>query len=180
MKKILLLVVALAAILLWVPVDGVTQELRNPLRSMTVMDHAVTVTWDNQISSSEQRFTQEAERAIELGLLRTGITLDEDAGSYLSCSINLLAVNNGNTVIYSHDVSFREPVMPWNSAAYLLMNPNAVDQAEMPDILEANYQFADVWGTSSVGTVGINNLSGTSFGEWCAETFELEWRRANN
>ena len=60
--------VALAAVMLWVPVDGVSQELRNPLKGLSTMNHLVSVDWHDEIRSSEQLFIQDAERAFELAL----------------------------------------------------------------------------------------------------------------
>jgi hypothetical protein len=161
---------ALAAVMFWVPVDGVAQQ-RNPLVGLSVIDHFVTVDWDDQIRSSEQKYTQEAERAFELGLLRAGITLDEDAATLLGCGANLFAPStlDGNQVIHSYEVAYREIVVPVGAARTVL--PSAID---------AYRQFARTWGTGSVGIVGITKLSGTALGEFCAEAFELEWRRANN
>jgi len=154
--------VALAAVMLWVPVDGVAQ-MRNPLTGLSRAGHVVYVQWHDQITRvSEQSFTQEVERAFELGLLRTGITVDEgfgEYGNYLECDGQVFShsEDNGNRAAYSYEVSYREIVTVGGGS-----------------------QFATTWFTSTLGIVGIDNLSGTDLGEWCAERFELEWRRANN
>ena len=156
MKKILILVVAL----LCVPVDGVTQE-RNPLTGVSAMGHLPNITWSDLITGvSEESFTQAVESAFELGLLRTGMTVQEGVQrNYLECNIQFLAHprDRGNIVSYVRKVQY------WERGEYA-----------------GRLGFGITWHQQSLGISGIDNLSGTRMGEWCAETFELDWRRANN
>ena len=57
--------VALAAVMLWVPVDGVAQTpTRNPLKGLTTMAHLAGVIWNDGIEGkSEAQYTQELENA---------------------------------------------------------------------------------------------------------------------
>jgi hypothetical protein len=163
---------AVALVMLWVPVDGVAQQPRNPLTGLTTTGHLVYVDWDDDIEGkSEAQFTRELETAFELGLLRTGIKLIDpvEAVDYVYCSVNLLASLDGLTISYSSQTEYREFVVPIGAA--ILFDVGA---------LEGNVQIASTWDASLVGSVGVNNLSGTALGEWCAEAFELDWRRANN
>jgi len=150
--------VGLAAVMLWVPVDGVAQE-RNPLTGVTSVDPRVIVTWDDRITlQTESQYVRELEDALELGVLRAGLSVDSSAPNFLTCR-SVLISREGNTVAYSWRIAFEEIVTVQGSAGT---------------------QFADTWSTMGVGTVGVNNLDGASMGERCAEAFELEWRRANN
>jgi hypothetical protein len=149
--------------MLWVPVDGIAQADRNPLTGLTTIGQQVSIQWDDRIKKvREESFTREAERAFELGLLRIGITLEGDFGpdgNYLSCHGQVFShpEDNGNRASYSYEVTYREIVR-----------------------IGGGSQFATTWDASVLGNVGVNNLPGTNLGEWCAEAFELAWRRANN
>ena len=58
--------VALALVMLWVPVDGVAQEIPNPLKGITELDLSVEVAWDDSITRmSEAELTREVERALD-------------------------------------------------------------------------------------------------------------------
>jgi len=155
--------VALVAVMLWVPVDGVAQAQRNPLTGLTTMGQQVSIQWHDRITRvSEKSFTREAERAFELGLLRIGITLEgdfSDDGNYLACYGQVFShpEDNGLRVAYSSEVRYREIVTVGGGS-----------------------QFATTWNTSALGIARVDKLSGTDLGEQCAEMFELAWRRANN
>ena len=155
---------AVALVMLWVPVDGVAQ--RNPLTGLSTMGQQVSVQWNALVTRvSEESFTQEAERALELGLLRSGIPLsgtDFGAdGQYLECDGHIFSHpdDNGRIVSHTYQAKYWERVRP---------------------IVGGGSQYAITWSRSGLASLGVNNLSGTDLGEWCAETFELEWRRANN
>ena len=155
--------VALALVMLWVPVDGVAQ--RDPLKGLTTMSHLVSIDWDDDIEGkSEAQFTQELETAFALGLLRAGVKLSDDPITpYLHCSTGIAVA--GDLVAIAGNVSYSESVVPWAG----------------PGVASSNDGFvASTWRRSVVATVGHMVLEGTTFGEWCAETFELAWRRANN
>ena len=160
--------VTLATVMLWVPVvDGVAQ--RNPLKGLTTMGHSVLVTWDDRIEGkSEAQYRQELETAFELGLLRTGIKLDDESLSYLFCSVRFLPTTEGLTISLALTVEYNEGVVPLEVA---LSGTATVDE---------HWQVATTWSADDVGTVGADRLSGTPHGERCAEHFELAWRRANN
>ena len=157
--------VALAVAMLWVPVDGVAQ--RNPLTGLTTVDVTVTVDWDDSIEGvSETVFTQEVERALELGILRAGLREDSNALNFLRCNINLFS--DGGLIIYSREIRLEEMVVPW-----LTVRDGQVASID-------NMAFSATWDVGYIGRVGLDNLDGESQGEGCAEAFELEWRRANN
>ena len=167
--------VALALVMLWVPVDGVAQ--RNPLTGLTAMGHLVNVNWHDDISMSEAQFTQELETAFELGLLRTGVTMGEGGGggTALFCEASLVAPTSGSEILDRNlvgaamSVSLMEGVVLARAA--ISGNPLNFDE---------DVQIAETWRAVRAMLVGTNNLSGRDLGEWCAETFELAWRRANN
>ena len=163
-------------VMLWVPVDGVAQgrNPRNPLTSVSTIDDIVVVDWDDDIEGkSEAQYTQELENAFELGLLRTGIPLTPGFGPKLMCSVNLLENSNTPQVVYSVSLYYREIMVDWGAAR------RSQDSGDLIDIVE-DAQMATTWARGSVGIMGLSVLSGRSTGEWCAEAFELEWRRANN
>jgi hypothetical protein len=61
--------VALALVMLWVPVDGVAQI--DPMAGLTTVDAVVSVTWSDRIASkSESNYTRQLEDAFRLGLMR--------------------------------------------------------------------------------------------------------------
>jgi len=158
--------VALAAVMLWVPVDGVAQD-RNPLAGVTSVDPTVYLTWDDRITlKTESQFDRQAEDALELELLRAGLTVDPDAPNFVACTI-VLVTREGNSVAYAWHVAYTERVWPW------LLPPARQGDPE-------NRQWADTWSQMGTGTVGVSNLEGAEFGRRCAEQFELAWRRANN
>ena len=148
--------VALALVMLWVPVDGVAQD-RNPLKGVTSVDPRVIVTWDDRITfKTESQFLRGSEDALELGLLRAGLRVDSSAPNFVTCWVVLLS-RDGNTVSYAWRVAFEELVT-----------------------IQGQRHFADTWSTMGVVTVGVGNLEGDGLGEDCAEAFELRWRRDNN
>jgi len=80
---------------------------------------------------------------------------------------------SGGLVIYSAEVAYLEPVVPLLWAMEV--------GADLPSIIEeSDVQLVATWSQSLLGSVGLLNLSGTFLGEFCAEQFELAWRRANN
>ena len=88
---------AVALVMLWVPVDGVAQ--RNPMAGLTTVNAIVSVTWNDRIASkSESNFTRQLEDAFRLGLMRAGVSLDEDAPNFLSCVVVLQANPDGTTI----------------------------------------------------------------------------------
>ena len=153
-------VVALAAVMLWGPVDGAAQgSLRNPLKGLTVIAPTVIVSWDDGIEGkTEAQYKREVRSAFELGLLRMRIRLDQNVRGVLNCRLILLRSSNGRLVAYAMNVLYSESVVVNGTAT----------------------QRAITWSGRAVGMVGLDNFSGTEAGEWCAETFELDWLRANN
>ena len=167
--------VALAAVMLWVPVDGVAQEFRNPLKGLSTTNHGVVLSWQDMIKTSEAVFRQEVEDAFELGLLRTGITLDQDVGGGLRCRVDLFVppYDEGPYVVVSYRVGYIESVVSLDAVVRF-------EETLNDDTILEGMLFGETWGLSYLGGVGQDNLSGTHAGEWCAENFELAWRRANN
>ena len=153
-------------VMLWVPVDGVAQQ-RDPLKGLTTTNDLISVTWDSGITgTTEEQYRQELETGFELGLLRAGVRLTDEALSFLACSSSVrTAGTSGAMVAASLLVSYREGVVPWAGAGVASFD---------------DWQIATTWSANAVVTMGINNLEGTSDGEWCAEQFELAWLRANN
>ena len=148
--------VALALVMLWVPVEGVAQ-FRDPLKGVTSVDPSMLITWDDRITlKTESQFRRESEDALELGLLRAGLKVDSSASNFLDCGVVLLS-RDGNTIAYAWRLDFRELVT-----------------------LGSMQQWADTWSTGGVQTMGVSNLDGATLGETCAEAFELRWRRDNN
>ena len=148
---------------------------RNPLTGLTAMGHLVSLEWDDDIRMSEAQYTQELETAFELGLLRAGVTVGEGggAGTALLCHVQMSVptaeILGGNIVSTSINVSLMAGVV----LASVAISGNTLDFLK-------DVQIAETWRISSVGTVGAGRLSGAYPGQWCAETFELAWRRANN
>ena len=90
--------VALALVMLWVPVDAVAQ--RDPLKGVISVDPQVIVTWSDIITlKSETQFTQEVETALELGLLRAGLKVAPDVLNFVNCEIIL---NTRDGVVLSY------------------------------------------------------------------------------
>ena len=92
------------------------------------------------------RFGQEAELAFELGLLRLGITLDEDQRNYLNCYGTLFAPSyeEGRLIVHSWELEYRKTV-----------------------VIQGGQQFATTWDDSAVGVVARDDLSRADMGEWC-------------
>ena len=148
--------VALALVMLWVPVDGVAQI--DPMAGLTTVDAFVSVTWSDRIASkSESNFTRQLEDAFRLGLLRAGVSLDEDAPNFLSCDVVLQPTPDGTILAAAYSIEL------WEFVTY-----------------KGQRQFATTWSKMGVYTVGSNKLDGAADGRVCAETFELAWRSANN
>ena len=160
--------VALALVMLWVPVDGVAQ--RDPLKGLSEVILEVVVDWDDDIRSpSQAQFAQEVERAFELGILMTGlkaIKYDSDHldTPYLMCSVVMNRAGDMDIVGLSISIALMEGVVPWNRQGL------GLDE----------FGLGKTWDTHWAATVGIPSLDGRDVAETCAEEFELEWRRANN
>ena len=62
--------VALALVMLWLPVDGVAQD-RDPLKGLTGVNVQGVVEWDDLITNtSRENYTQRFQNAFELGWRR--------------------------------------------------------------------------------------------------------------
>ncbi len=147
---------AVALVMLWVPVDGVAQI--DPMAGLTTVDAVVSVTWDDRIDvSSESNFTRQLEDAFRLGLMRAGVSLDEDVPNYLRCSVTLMTTGDVPILAAAYSIELREFVT-----------------------YKGQSQFATTWSKMGVYIVGGNKLDGAADGRVCAETFELAWRSANN
>jgi hypothetical protein len=147
---------AVALVMLWVPVDGVAQI--DPMAGLTTVDAVVSVTWSDRITTkSESNFTRQLEDAFRLGLMRAGVSLDEDAPNFLVCVVVLQANPDGTTIAAAYRTVLRELVT-----------------------YKGQRQFADTWSQLGTYIVGGNNLDGEEDGRACAEKFELAWRSANN
>jgi len=125
---------------------------------LTTVDAVVNVTWDERISGmSESNFTRQLEDAFRLGVMRTGVRLDQSAPNYLQCSIVLQFNTRGTTIAAAYEVRLREFVT-----------------------YKGQRQMAVTWSKLGVYIVGGSNLDPEYDGRECAETFELAWRSANN
>jgi len=167
--------VALALVMLWVPVDGVAQEEppeinipdRIPLKGLTYLDPEVSIAWhDNIRNQSERQYTQEVEMAFELGLRRAGLNIDYppflDEPKSFVCAITLVA--DGVGVAGSVEVHLIE------------IGTRFLGRSE-----NVGVQGVKTWAKSMMFMLSSSSfLDGKEHGEWCAENFELEWRRANN
>ena len=148
--------VALAAVMLWVPVDGVAQI--DPMAGLTTVNTHVRVTWSDRIATkSESKFTRQLENAFRLGLMKAGGSLDEDSPIFLSCVVVLQANQDRSTIAAAYNTVLSELVT-----------------------YKGQSQFADTWSKLGTYIVGGNKLDGEDDGRVCAETFELAWRSANN
>ena len=148
--------VALAAVMLWVPVDGVAQI--DPMAGLTTVDAVVSVTWDDRIDvSSESNFTRQLEDAFRLGLMRAGVSLDEDAPNYLTCTVILKTTGDEATLAAAYSIDLKECVT-----------------------YKGQRQFGTTWSRMGVYSVGSGKLDAEDDGRICAEAFELAWRSANN
>ena len=164
--------VALALALLWVPVDGVAQEFRDPLKGVISVDPQVIVTWSDIITlKSETQFTQEVETAFELGILRAGLKTGKppegDPPRPLGCTLDVRPVNQ-NTLFVLARVSLYEMVVLWEEA-----------ELATRGFRGAGF-LAQSWWEQATNVLPITDLNGTEDGQWCAEQFELAWLRANN
>ena len=148
--------VALAAVMLWVPVDGVAQI--DPMAGLTTVNAVVSVTWSDRITTkSESNFTRQLEDAFRLGLLRAGVSLDEDAPNYLTCTVILKTTGDEATLAAAYSIDLKEFVT-----------------------YKGQRQFGTTWSRMGVYSVGSGKLDPEIDGKDCAETFELAWRSANN
>ena len=92
--------VALAAVMLWVPVDGVAQRQPAQLKGTTTVDieDQVFVGWDELMPSwvSEAQYKVEAQAAFELGILRAGLKIGKppegDPPRSLGCTLDVRPV----------------------------------------------------------------------------------------
>jgi len=163
--------VALALVMLGVPVDGVAQ--RNPLTTVSQINNVVVVIWDDDIEgNSEAQFTQEIENAFELGLLRTGIRLTPGYGPKLQCLVHTMQIPNDPRIAYSIGVSYHEVMVDWGSARRSRESGDPIDAGDS--------QIVATWSESTVGYMGKDVFSGTPLGEWCIEGFEIARFRASN
>ena len=128
------------------------------LSGISVVTATFTVTWDDDITGAggpaETQYERQILDSFELGLLRAGVKTSDANLPYLRCSVHLIYWNN--VVSFGIGVSLHEAIGP----------PGAL-------------QGAITWEARGLGHVGSRDLDGAEHGQWCAETFELAWRRAN-
>ena len=172
MKKTLLFVLALIAA---APVDGVAQSRPARLKGTTTVDieDQVFVGWHELMPSwvSEAQYKVEAQAAFELGILRAGLKIGKppegDPPRSLGCTLDVRPVNQTTLSVLSR-VSLYEMVVPWEEA-----------ELATRGFREVGF-LAQSWWEQATSVLPITDLNGTEDGQWCAETFELAWRRANN
>lgn len=104
--------------------------------------------------------------AFELGLRRAGLNIDDppyrDTPKSFVCAITL--ITNGVGVAGSVEVHLAE------------IGTRFLGRYE-----NVGVQYVKTWAKSMMFMLSSSSfLDGKEHGEWCAETFELEWRRANN
>ena len=128
---------------------------------------AVILDWDDGIPLDESQVEGEVRQAFELGLLRAGVkVVDDYSGPVLFCSMNIMWVEDddyrgGGFLVYSTEVKLSVLVYP------ALYPPGGQLTA------------AVTWDTGKVGLASPRNLGPEDEGQYCAETFEREWRLAN-
>lgn len=111
----------------------------------------VAFDWDDGITQkTEAQFTRELESAFQLGVLRAGAQVRDDAPNYLWCELYLLY--NDGLVALSIDVKYWERIAG---------------------------RWVQTWNSGAVGIVGGLNLDGRRYGTTCAERFEFAYRTAN-
>ena len=166
--------VALALVMLWVPVDGVAQF--HPLTGLLGVGLEVRIQWDNQITQAqvnEAQFTREVEDAFELGIRRLGLEIGIIYDAYLYCRAQLMAFDNGNVIVFRYEADLRQRV---------LEHAKALAVGSDLDKMMGESFYATTWSKKWVGAVGKDNLRGwgTRIGQNCAEDFAASWRSWNN
>jgi hypothetical protein len=172
MKRTLLFVLALIAA---GPVDGVAQKQPARLKGLTTvnLENAVIVGWNELMPSwkPEAQYRAEAEVAFELGILRAGLKtgkgLEDAPPGSPHCILDVRPVNP-TTLFVVLRVGWGEIVVPWEAA-----------ELAARGFREVGF-IAETWYEQSSDVLPITDLNGTEDGQWCAEQFELAWRRANN
>ena len=163
-----LTVVALAVVMLWVPVDGVAQD-RDPLKGLTGVNVQGVVEWDDLITNINRgNYTQRFQNAFELGIRGVGLRVgDSDGYPILRCSNRVLLVDGGRVVVYGLILELQEIVVPWQGTGIAEWDKT---------------QYARTWLMKNLLSGGLGELGSTAtdLGADCAEIFELGWRRANN
>jgi hypothetical protein len=158
--------VALAVILLWVPVDGVAQtECLAEECLVGITEVSVSVSLDELSSAplleSDAEFLVAAERALELGLLKAGLavgSLEEDAALIVECQFYVSGNDAG------------EGIWSWRTGLTVYALTPELDTVSP----------AIIWDVIGLGRGRIDDVYGKDVGTMCAEDFELEWRRVNN
>jgi hypothetical protein len=118
----------------------------------------VLVTWGAQNSPiTGTQYENQLRDAFELGLLRAGLRLEATGvpDGVILCTV--VAVGSP-TIGYAVSVEFKEPVFD-------------------EDTFER--RIATTWSYMQAMAGGQQSIDGGEEGTWCAEQFEIEWRKAN-
>ena len=167
--------VALAVVMLWVPVGGVAQGYTERLKGITEISQqvvpAVLMTWwgKRDLPAGINGYLRTVEETFELGLMRTGLKLIEPlrADHSLYCQIEINGPTTTDWVIRSLWLELWE----WVEVTDINGNPERLNVR--------TWKGSGSVKSGSRATV-LNLMNGKADGELCVETFELEWRRANN
>jgi len=162
--------VALAVAMLWVPVDGVAQtECFAEECLVGITEVSVSLSLDNFSSvpllESDAEFLAAAERALELGLFRAGLSVgrfEDDVIDFVRPVVGCQFYVSGNDA--------GEGIWSWRTALMVYALTPKLDIASP----------AIIWDVIGLGSGRIDDIHGRVVGTQCAEDFELEWRRANN
>ena len=102
--------------------------------------------------------------AFELGLRRAGLNIEEAPGgqAILTCETTLVS-GDGYTIAGMVKVYISELALSFARTEGT-----------------SGTQYVTSWSRHFVFTAPNSDLDGKKWGERCAETFELDWRRANN
>ena len=170
--------VALALVMLWVPVDGVAQEdYLDRLKGIESVKLLVSNTWDDRITGiSQDQFRTEIWNNFELGILRGGLKVVDEPIFRLNCKVWLMVGgHDGELVVFRREVALEKLVLLLDLALEKRGTMTAMDMVD-------DSFSADVWKSGETGQVGMNylNVAASQIGASCAEDFELAWRRANN
>ena len=132
------------------------------LVGLTEVAARVTVQWDMEVTmrggTTLSDFEQNLRRAFELGLSRTGVSMDETAAAHVDCVVSLRYVEKADpTVVLSRTVRLFKPDTPE----------------------EPFGRWTVGWSRGETRETGRDALSGSEVGRDCAEAVGRDWRQAN-
>ena len=173
--------VALALVMLWVPVDGVAQQSAlqdDPLRGTSRVFSRVLLSMTESIPEERvAEFEEEIQDAFDLGLLRAGIELNQQDPERL-----------GPVLLNCEALVLLAAGIPGTSVPYMLVTSGVYLEEIMPAEARldpvppgTNFWLVQTWkGLRDLRYQPLPDFSGTEIGEFCADQFLTAWRRANN